>query len=240
VDEIEHLLWEQSGVISRRQALEAGEPATSIRRSLRRRDWVTVHPGVYVNHTGPLTWLQRAWAAVLYAAPAALCGESALRAAEGPGRVDEDRLLHVAIARERNVVDLPGVRWHRVADVASRAQWSERPPRYAYEEAVLDVASASTRLRAVAKLADACGSRRTTAARLREHLDARPWLRQREWLRSILSDIADGTCSVLEHGYLDLVERPPGLPTGTRHALRQGFERARLQRCPLRRPRPRR
>ena len=43
-----------------------------IARMLRRRDLVTVLPGVYVNHTGAQTWEQRAWAAVLYFWPAAL------------------------------------------------------------------------------------------------------------------------------------------------------------------------
>lgn len=38
----------------------------------------------------------------------------------------------------------------------------------------------------------------------------------------MLSDVADGTCSVLEHGYLDLVERPHGLPAGERQAVRHG------------------
>jgi hypothetical protein len=47
-------------------------------------------------------------------------------------------------------------------------------------------------------------------------------MRKRAWLRVVLSDIADGTCSVLEHGYLDLVERPHGLPPGQRQALREG------------------
>jgi hypothetical protein len=32
----------------------------------------------------------------------------------------------------------------------------------------------------------------------------------------VLSDVAQGTCSVLEHGYLTRVERPHGLPTGRR------------------------
>lgn len=45
---------------------------------LRRNEWRRVHRGVYVNHTGDLAWLQRAWAAVLFYAPAALCNESAL------------------------------------------------------------------------------------------------------------------------------------------------------------------
>ena len=38
----------------------------------------------------------------------------------------------------------------------------------------------------------------------------------------MLSDVADGTCSVLEHGYLDLVERPHDLPAGQRQAPRHG------------------
>ena len=222
MDEVGRTLREQDGVISRRQALELGETPAAIRRSLRRRAWVTVHPGVYVDHTGLLTWQQRAWAAVLYAAPAALTHESALRAAEGPGRTGEDYLIHVAFGRDRRVGRLPGVRWHRVADLDSRVEWSKRPPRVGYEETVLDLASVGSRLAAVGRLADACGSRRTKASRLRDRLDDRPWIRQREWLRSVLSDIADGTCSVLEHGYLDLVERPHGLPPGQRQRLRRG------------------
>ena len=38
------------------------------------------------------------------------------------------------------------------------------------------------------------------------------------WLGQILDDLADGTCSVLEHGYLTRVERAHGLPRGTRQA----------------------
>ena len=76
-------LFEQSGVISRGQAQANGLSEGDIRRLLRRRDWVKVHPGVYVNHTGELTWLQRAWAGVLFAWPAALSHESALRRPTG-------------------------------------------------------------------------------------------------------------------------------------------------------------
>ena len=91
------LLRDQAGIIARRQALRGGLTSNDVRRRLRRREWVVVHPGVYVDHTGQLTWLQRAWAAVLYAWPAALCGESALRAVEGPGRRRDDHTIHVAI-----------------------------------------------------------------------------------------------------------------------------------------------
>ena len=55
MDPIQHILDEQDGVISRVQAAGAGLDATAVKRRLRRREWVAVHTGVYVNHTGPLT-----------------------------------------------------------------------------------------------------------------------------------------------------------------------------------------
>jgi hypothetical protein len=212
----------QDGVISRRQALAGGLTVTEINRHLRRREWVAVHPGVYVNHTGRLTWRERAWAAVLVAGPdAALCLDSALRAHEGAGRRgSDDSVIHVAVAHGRPRLARDGVRIHQTVDLASRVQWNKSPPTIRYDDTILDLAAQGSLLTSVARLADACGSRRTTAARLRDRLDRRRRIAQRDWLRSVLSDVADGTCSVLEHGYLDLVERPHGLPVGQRQAVR--------------------
>ena len=72
--ELACLLFKQDGVIARWQALAAGATDSDIERRLRRREWARVSPGVYVDHTGPLTWRQRAWAAVLAVWPAALDG----------------------------------------------------------------------------------------------------------------------------------------------------------------------
>ncbi|MCV7391124.1 type IV toxin-antitoxin system AbiEi family antitoxin domain-containing protein [Mycolicibacterium porcinum] len=203
-------LRQQDGVISRRQALDAGLAEHEIRRLLRRNEWARVHSGVYVEHTGPLSWMQQAWAAVLYAAPGALCFESALGAQSLP--------IHVAVDRQRSTLAEPvGVRIHRVAHLDGRVLWNAGPPRMRYEEAALDVACRSAReLDAIAVLANACQSRRTTARRLLKALDSRGRLRRRRWLRAVLIDIADGTCSVLEHGYLVRVERPHGLPRAAR------------------------
>lgn len=86
-----------------------------------------------------------------------------------------------------------------------------------YDEAALDVACrAASELDAIAVLANACQWRRTTAQRLLQVLDSRGRVRRRRWLRAVLVDIADGTCSVLEHGYLAHVERPHGLPRAAR------------------------
>ncbi|MGV0812941.1 type IV toxin-antitoxin system AbiEi family antitoxin domain-containing protein [Mycolicibacterium boenickei] len=208
--DVGEVLRHQDGVISRRQALDAGLPEHEIRRLLRRNEWARVHAGVYVDHTGPLTWPQRAWAAVLYAAPAALCLESALGGEGCP--------VHVAIERQRSALAQPaGVRIHRVAHLHERVLWNVGPPRMRYDEATLDVACrATSELDAIAVLANACQSRRTTARRLLKALDSRGRLRRRHWLRAVLVDIADGTCSVLEHGYLVRVERPHGLPKARR------------------------
>lgn len=69
----------QDGVASRAQLTFGAYTPNDIRRAIRRREMQLVHRGVYVTHTGPLTWRQRAWAAVLYAEPAALCGPSNTR-----------------------------------------------------------------------------------------------------------------------------------------------------------------
>jgi hypothetical protein len=217
--DIRELLDIQAQVIARRQALELGMQSHDIRRMLRRREWRIVHPGVYVAHTGPLGWLELAWAGVLFSWPAALWGDSAIRGAEGPGRAEGEGTIHVAVDRWRSSLVAPeGIRIHHVTRLDGRVQWNMSPPRMRYEEAALDVATeAASEFRAIAALAKACQSRRTTARRLIDSLAARQRNARRAWLRDTLTDIAEGTCSVLEHGYLAHVERAHGLA----HAQRQ-------------------
>jgi hypothetical protein len=209
----------QCGVVSRRQALTSGLEQHDIRRLLRRREWAQVHPGVYVDHTGPLTWIQRAWAAVLYAWPAALAHESALRAADGPGRRRGDRetLIHVVIDHQRTVTPPADVRVHRCRHANGRVLWNLGPPRLRYEEAVLDVAfDASDDLVSLGILAAAIQARSTTADRLIGFLQSRARVPRRDWFVAVLRDLAEGTCSVLEHEFLIRVERAHGLPRATR------------------------
>jgi hypothetical protein len=53
-------------------------------------------------------------------------------------------------------------------------------------------------------------------AGLLHELEAMPRLRRRHLLRTVLADVAAGTCSALERRYLVHVERPHGLPTARR------------------------
>lgn len=222
------LLREQEGVIARRQALRLGLTDPDLARLVRRKDLVRVHPGVYVDHTGRLSWSQRAWAGVLFAWPAALCSDSALvahgvrsatRALEREVRRDGPGvpLLHVAVDERRRVRGPDGVRIHRVTGLAGQVQHNARPPRLRLESALVQVASAARDdAAAIAALADACQERRTTPGRLLDALAAHPNLPRRRFLREVLQDVATGAYSVLEHRYLTRVERPHGLPTARR------------------------
>lgn len=218
---IEDLLAIQAGVVARSQVLDRGVSVPTIKRWLRRKELAVVHPGVYVAHTGPLTWHQRAWAGVLHAAPAVLAGPSALRAADGPGRAgSEEELIHVAVDRSRRVVAPAGVKVVRTFDLQGRALWNTSPPRLRYEEAALDAAiDAVDDFAMVAALARAVQRRRTTAARMSSALAGRQRAPNRALAEAVLDDIAHGTCSVLEHAYLLRVERAHALPTAQRQLL---------------------
>jgi hypothetical protein len=167
-----------------------------------------------------MTWLQRAWAGVLFSWPAALCHASALRALDGPGQRDQvsQEVIHVGVDRRRTtLVAPPGIRVHHLVRMEHRALWKLSPPRLRHEEAALDVAAeAETEFAAIAALAKACQSRRMTGPRLSDSLAARARMPRRVWLQGVLRDVSGGTCSVLEHGYLTLIERPHRLPTADR------------------------
>lgn len=218
---IKELLLAQDGVISRQQALEAGGTDSDIKRRLRRREWATIHPGVYVNHNGPPTWNQLAWAAVIFYWPAALEGSSALHAYKVRGHDPRDGApISVCVDRTRTVRRRVGITVYQLAGVDALCKMGLSPPRQSLEHALLSVASRKKRLDAsVAVVADAVQDGRTKPDRMREALRLRPKLRHRALLREVLSDVDDGVRSVLEQRYMKAVERAHGLPRGARQKL---------------------
>ena len=213
---LDELMAAQDGVVSRRQLLRRGLTDDFIVQRLRRKDWARVHRGVYVAHTGPLTWTQRLWAGLLFAWPAAAADETAL-VLHGLRAADPAERVHLVIAEDRRVRQPEGVSVRHLTNLPAHVAPNREPPRLRLEPAVLRVASASKdESGAVAALAHACQSRRTTPARLASSLERLPRLPRRALLMNVLEDVASGAHSVLEHRYLTLVERPHALPTARR------------------------
>ncbi|WP_193605353.1 type IV toxin-antitoxin system AbiEi family antitoxin domain-containing protein [Nocardioides dongkuii] len=215
-DGLARVLRAQSGVVTRRQLRELGAAKHDVERLVRRRELVAVGRSVFVDHTGALTWLQRAWAATLAAGPAALCLGSA---APTP---DEAGPIHLAIDESRRVAPLPGVRVHRVVALADKVRWTASPPRLRPEHNALELAHrARSEVEVVRVLTDEVNARRTTPERLRQASEARPRLRRRAFIGDVLADLAAGACSVLERGYLERVARPHGLPVADHQVVRR-------------------
>ena len=208
----------QDGVANRAQLTLGGYTPTDIRRAIRRREMQAAHRGVYVTHTGPLTWRQRAWAAVLYAEPAALCGPTVVEprltdATDGP--------IHVAIDHSRRLDPPPGVVVHRIVGLTSQMFAGERPPRLKLEDnALLQAREATSEIEVIGLLTDALGHRGVTTNAVRTALKRHPRLPRRSFVIDLLADADAGTSSVLEHGYLTRVERAHGLPIGRRQTAR--------------------
>jgi hypothetical protein len=206
------ILIDQSGVISRTQLLATGLATHDLARLVRRRELTPIHTGVYLEHTGEPTFLQRCWGGVLLYWPAALAGETALRATEGPGSRRPESPICLAVGRERRVEPPTGLTVLRTDRLHEQVLWNLGPPRLRYEEAAIDVAAAaSTNFQALDALSRAIQSRRTTANHMLESARRRSRLSRRDWIESVLADIAVGACSVLEHGYLRHVEQAHGL-----------------------------
>jgi hypothetical protein len=202
---------QQSGTVRRQQVLALGGTDDDIARLVRRRLLTAALPGVYVDHTGPLTYDQRAWCAVHVHWPAALTGWSVVP--DAPRSV-----VHVAIDDRRTVRRLPGIVAHRTSGLDTRTHWHRSPPRTILEHALVDLASVARVDEAFELLALAVASRRTQPERIREALATRSRVRQRGLLLALLHDIEAGACSVLERGFLHEVERRHGLPQGRRQA----------------------
>lgn len=209
----ELLAREQYGVVSRQQLLDLGATDHDIARMLRRREITATQPGVYVNHTGRLTRPQREWVALLACAPAALSHESAMPGGNPP-------VVHVCVDQSRTLARVAGVVVHRTSHLGDRVDWHRRPPRVRPEHATIDVMEARICARDVASayaaLTRACHTREVVPPALRSALTERKQVSHRRLIAGMIDDIEQGANSVLERGYLQLVERAHGLPRARR------------------------
>lgn len=206
----------QAGVISRVQALGLGMTGEMIAWRLQRGHWQRLHQGIYAAFSGQperSSWL---WAAVLRAGPDSMLSHQT--AAELSGLTTRQSAhIHVTVPRGSPVAPIAGVALHYSRRARAACHPVLSPPRTRVEETVLDLVQTAPNLEdALSWVLSACASRRTTAARLCAAMSLRRRMRWRAELASALADAGLGVHSLLEHRYLNGVERAHGLPAGTR------------------------
>ena len=217
----------QQGLFTFAQLRGAGLSKDYLRSQLRLGNWQRPCRGVYATFSGELPRQAELWAAVLAAGPGAMLSFES--AAEVAGLADRPaKAVHVTVPRARRVKPIAGVLIH-YSDRAQEARHPAKlPPRTTVEETVLDLAVATTSLDdAIGWVTRALGRRLTTQAELRTAMATRPRMRWRAELADLLNPDAEGMQSVLEVRYYRDVERPHGLPAGTRQAqFRVGSRKA--------------
>ncbi len=203
---------EQGGVITRRQAVQAGLSVDKINWLLKRGDWRQVHRGVYVTFTGPAGRSALLWAAVLYAGPGAYLSHETAAEINGLSD-DESSAINVTIPATRRISAPPGVVIRHSSRKAMTWRPPGMPPYTVAEETVIDLAQAAAAADDVVALVTRGYGRRLLAEHelLRLARD-RKKLRWRRELDEIIPLAAGGAHSPLEYRHDRDVQRAHGLP----------------------------
>lgn len=220
-DELDWLLFEQDGVITRQQAVRL-MPEARLRHMVNTGRWTRQHRGIYLTHNGPISPEQRTWVAVLAAGRgrrAPLAGLSAL-AAHGM-RNTYSTIVDVLIpAHVRDVDPPPYVRVHRTSRLPAADYRRGLPPRTTPARSAVDAAQwAPTDDRAQAIIAAVFQQKLVTVDEMDAVLQRMPRLRRRPLIVDAVRDASGGSQSLPELDFLRLC-RSGGLPTPTRQAVR--------------------
>jgi hypothetical protein len=212
-------ITEQAGIVSRRQALVAGVPASTIASKVRHGMWQYVHPGVYYAFTGEVRWEARLWAAVLCAGPGALLSHET--AAEILGLTDRRHpLIQVTVPASRRVKWPQGVAIHY--STFDYPRWRPQrgdPPHTFYAETIIDLVGAADNLDdVVAWVSRGVARNLIGAAQLKAAVRARRRFRWRDQIDEVIDAVAGGSHFPLEFRYDRDVARSHSLPPATRQA----------------------
>jgi hypothetical protein len=210
------LLESQAGTATASQLRARGVSDGRIRAQIRAGRWQRAHARVIVAFSGPLPYLARAWAGVLWAGSGAMASHAT--AGFFCGLIDrEPALVHVAVPERRRIAAAPGIVVHRTSRPDRDPR--RRPPQTTVERCALDLAGCATTLDgAIAAVANALQRRLTTQARLLEAIGRTPSLRWHQPIAELLAPALAGVQSPLEWRYARDVERAHNLPSGERQA----------------------
>jgi very-short-patch-repair endonuclease len=219
----------QDGVVSRTQATRLGFGRYPQQRMVQVSAWQRLAPGIFLTHNATPPWGALAWAGVLLAGDGARLG--GLAAAYGHRLTDEPPqqidLLHPHGSRLKSWGLLC---FHQERDGVRPRTTVGSPPRTTIDDTVLDLIGTdlgrSSGKDAVHWLTAAVQRRLTTPERLLQAVHQRRQLAGRNEVINLLTDVADGVQSPLEHHYRRHVEAAHGLPRSRRQAsARSGGQR---------------
>jgi hypothetical protein len=108
------LLASQDAVVSRAQAITAGWTDGQVTRHLLSGRWRRLHHGVFVTHTGPVSWRADVWAALLHSDVELPHGLPRAHRGERITVRGRHWYADARYARFRLRIELEGLSWHPV------------------------------------------------------------------------------------------------------------------------------
>jgi hypothetical protein len=188
----------QHGLLSQRQLNELGVSRATIRNHLRARRWSQRTSSVFSVTTGPLSWEQQLWRAVLHAGPGALIGGLTALKFQGLRGWDRDAVT-VLVDDDLSFDGLDGVHFFRTRRplVDMRAD-SRLPVCRAAPAALLFAAHEPNRRTGHGAVAATVQQRLTTVPELALWLQRFKPLRGARGFRALLDDLGAGAQSLAE------------------------------------------
>jgi hypothetical protein len=209
----------QAGVVTRSQALASGVTDKKIAAHVLGGRWQRLQRGVYATFSGTPSRECLLWAAVLRAGPRSVLSHQTAAHLWGLTSTDA-AMIHLTVPASTRVPQISGAIVHCSSRVRAARHPALAPPRTTVEATVLDMVDAAVCAEdAIAWVLRAVASRRTTAERLTAALGQRGRVRWRTEVTPALDPLSDGVHSILEYRFVNRVERPHGLPAGTRQRL---------------------
>jgi very-short-patch-repair endonuclease len=217
-DELDWLLFEQSGVLTSKQAVRLLSPS-KVRHLVATDRWRRWCRGVLVTNTGVLTQQQQLWVAVLSVGGDAVVGGLAA-AVEGGVRGFRAEPIDLLVPQNRTSADarqrlkpgMPGVRVHRTGALPGEHVQAGRPVRTTMARSVVDAAQwARDDDQARAIIAAGCQQGRVTPEEILAVVQRMPRARRRGLVIETAGYAQGGAEALSEIDFVRLCQRH-GLP----------------------------
>ena len=197
-DDWRTLAQAQHGLVSQSQLNELGVTRATVRSHLRARRWSQRSPSVFSVTTGPLSWEQQLWRAVLHAGAGALIGGLTAAKVQGMRGWERDTVT-VLVHDDLSFDDLDGVTFFRTRRPLDPMRAPHRLPLCQVAPAVLLFAAYEPHRRtAHGAVAASVQQRLTTVPELATWLVRFKPLKGARGFRALLDDLGSGAQSLAE------------------------------------------